>query len=113
MYLFYNVGEIAASFEFNNLLGRDLNFFTALGISASTSTSLGYGERAKANEGNAVTFFQSLGGSFNESVEGFLGICLGQTSTSSNGINQLCFVHNKKILGLVNFHFAYTNINHF
>ena len=73
--------QASASLELHNVLGSDLDGGTRLWVAAVTCSALAHRERAKTNERNAVTFFESAVDGTGGSVESTCSVRLRETCT--------------------------------
>ena len=70
--LLHFLAQVRTGLELHHFLSGDLDLLAGLRVAAFTGCTLGDAEGAEANEGYALTFFQSLRGVVHESVQGTL-----------------------------------------
>ena len=82
--LFQNV---CSWFEFDNLLGLDLDGLASSRVVACSSFADSGAEGTEAHEGDLTIFFQLSLGNGDHCVKGFLGVNFGHAGFCSNGID--------------------------
>ena len=79
--------QIGSGFEFDNLLGGNLNGLAGARVTALSGGTLGHAHGAEANEGDFTVFFQFSLGDIHKGVDGFSCINLGHAGLFGEGIN--------------------------
>lgn len=111
--LLHLLGEVGTGLELHYLLGSDFDLLAGLWVASLAGSTLGDAEGAEADEGNAVTFLQGLGGVVHEGIQGALGIGLGNFGFSGHRFDQFSFVqtHVRLVLSVGLFSVLVANVS--